>query len=417
MSYGMKKASIWARPSRPSPMTRCKICGIVLAGKGIDEPGGDGIMLSWPRPRHWLGAAVLVAAVIYGGAVGLPASLSLVPDAAAQDVRPPEGAELSVVITPQPSDSDSWRELRHGRNLLVTVQGPNVGVAIQSEGEDWRSIRNGPLSFYGGWLLFVIILLLAVFFVLRGRIPVDAGFSGKTVERFNGIERFAHWLTATTFVVLALTGLNILYGRYFLIPLLGADLFSTLTVAGKYAHNFLAFGFMLGVVLIFVLWVRQNLPNKYDFIWIIKGGGMFSKGVHPPAKKFNAGQKILFWIVVLGGVSISVSGIALMFPFQFALFSETNALVNIFGFDLPTDLTPLQEMQLVQLWHAIVGLLFIAVIIGHIYIGTIGMEGAFDAMGSGKVDENWAHEHHNLWVAEMKGEPAPGADGEAQPAD
>ena len=374
-------------------------------------------MFTWSRLRLWLGVTVLVAAALYGGAVDLPASLSLVTKAAAQDVRPPEGAGLSVVITPQPSDSDSWRELRRGRNLFVTIQGPNVGVAIQSEGEDWRSIRNGPLSFYGGWLLLVIILLISGFFVLRGRIRVDAGPSGKTVERFNGIERFAHWLIATTFVVLALTGLNILYGRYFLKPLLGADLFSTLTLAGKYAHNFLAFGFMLGVVLIFVLWVRQNLPNKYDFIWIIKGGGMFWKGVHPPAKKFNAGQKIVFWVVVLGGVSISVSGIALMFPFQFALFSETNALVNIFGFDLPTDLTPMQEMQLTQVWHAIVGLLLIALIIGHIYIGTLGMEGAFDAMGSGKVDENWAQEHHNLWVAEMKGEPVPGADGGAQPAE
>ncbi len=374
-------------------------------------------MLTWPRPRLWLGAAVLVAAVIYGGAVGLPGSLSLVADAAAQDVRPPEGAGLSVVIIPQPSDSDSWRELRRGRNLFVTIPGPNAGVAIQSEGEDWRSIRNGPLSLYGGWLLFGIILLLAVFFVLRGRIPIDAGPSGKTVERFNGIERFAHWLTATTFVVLALTGLNILYGRYFLKPLLGADLFSTLTLAGKYAHNYLAFAFMLGVVLMFVLWVRHNIVNKSDIIWLIKGGGMFWKGVHPPAKKFNMGQKIVFWVVVLGGISISVSGIALMFPFQFALFSDTVALVNIFGFDLPTDLTPMLEMQLMQVWHAVVGLLLIVVIIGHIYIGTIGMEGAFDAMGSGMVDENWAREHHNLWVAEMKGEPAPGTGGEARPAE
>ncbi len=115
-------------------------------------------------------------------------------------------------------------------------------------------------------------------------------------------------------------------------------------------------------------------------------------------------------------MSISVSGIALLFPFQFALVSDTNAFVNILGFDMPTDLTLMQEMQLMQLWHAIVGLLLIVVIIGHIYIGTLGMEGAFDAMGTGHVDENWAREHHSLWVAEMKGEPAPGADGEAQPA-
>jgi formate dehydrogenase subunit gamma len=143
---------------------------------------------------------------------------------------------------------------------------------------------------------------------------------------------------------------------------------------------------------------------------------MFKKGVHPPARKFNAGQKIIFWIVVFGGASISFSGIALLFPFQFDAFSVTFAFVNIFGFDLPTDLTVLQEMQLIQLWHAGLGLLFIAVIIGHIYIGTLGMEGAFDAMGSGMVDENWAREHHNLWVAELSGGPNPSSHDDAHDA-
>ncbi len=372
-------------------------------------------MLTCSRVTHWLGGAVLAAAVIYGGAVGLTASPALDNTAAAQDVRPPEGAGLAVVVTPQPSDSDSWREIRRGQNLFVTVGGPNVGVAIQSEGEDWRSVRNGPLSVYGGWLMLAMIVLLVLFFALRGRIRIEKGSSGKTIERFNGIERFAHWLTASCFVVLALTGLNILYGRYVLKPLLGPDLFATLTLAGKYAHNFLAFGFMLGVVMMFVLWVRQNLPNKYDFIWLAKGGGMFVKGVHPPARKFNAGQKIVFWVVILGGVSISISGLALLFTFQFAMFSGTYAFLNVFGFDLSTNLTLLREMQLMQIWHAIVGLVLIVVIIGHIYIGTLGMEGAFDAMGNGMVDENWAREHHAVWVAEVKGEPLPNPDDHGPP--
>ena len=369
-------------------------------------------MFNGSRLCHWFGVTAFTVALCYGGAVGLTTSPALDNAAAAQDVRPPEGTGLAVVVTPQPSDSDSWRELRHGGNFFVDISGPNVGVAIQSEGEDWRSIRNGPLSLYGGLVPVAMIAILAVFFAVRGRIRIEAGPAGTQVERFNNLERFAHWLTATTFVVLALTGLNLLYGRYVLKPLLGPDLFATITLAGKYSHNYLAFGFMLGVVMIFVLWVRENIPDKYDFAWLAKGGGMFKKGVHPPARKFNAGQKVIFWIVVLGGVSISFSGIALLFPFQFQAFSGTFVFLNFFGFDLPEDLTLLQEMQLMQLWHAVLGLVLIAVIVGHIYIGTLGMQGAFDAMGSGMVDENWAREHHSIWLAEVSGGPSPSVHGD-----
>ena len=147
---------------------------------------------------------------------------------------------------------------------------------------------------------------------------------------------------------------------------------------------------------------------------------MFTKNIHPPAKKFNAGQKLLFWIVILGGLSMSLSGIALMFPFTFAMFSKTFAVLNVFGLGLPTNLSGIEEMQLSQLWHALVSLVMIAIIIAHIYIGTVGMEGAFDAMGSGMVDENWAREHHGMWVAEIKGEAPPsdhGGGGTASKAD
>ena len=366
-------------------------------------------MPSWSRLHRWMGGTVLRLALGCAAALAVTLSLALVNVAGAQNVRPPDGAEHSVAITPQPSDSDSWRQLRRGDNLRVAIDGPNAGVAIQSEGEDWRSIRNGPLSVYGGWALAGIIVLLALFLAARGRIKVEAGFSGRLILRFNTLERFAHWLTAVTFVILGLTGLNMLYGRYVVKPLLdplSPELFSMLTLAGKYGHNFLAFGFMVGVILLVVLWVRQNIPNKHDLVWLAKGGGMFMKGVHPPAKKFNAGQKIIFWIVVLGGISISLSGIALMFPFQFKAFSGSFEWLNLIGFELPTDLTVLQEMQLMQLWHAVLGLVLIVVIIGHIYIGTIGMEGAFDAMGTGMVDTNWAREHHNLWAAEVSDEPS-----------
>ena len=203
-----------------------------------------------------------------------------------------------------------------------------------------------------------------------------------------------------SFVILALTGLNLLYGRYTLLPLLGPEAFTAITIAGKYAHNYLSFAFMAGLALSFVLWVRHNIPSKIDIDWLKAGGGIFTKGA-PPARKFNAGQKIIFWVVMLGGLSVSLSGIALLFPFQTAMFAKTFGLLNMIGFDLPTTLTMLQEQQLNQLWHGIVSLVLMTIIVAHIYIGSVGMEGALDAMNSGKVDRNWAKEHHGLWVKEV----------------
>jgi len=301
------------------------------------------------------------------------------------------------------SDTEFWRALRQGDPGTVSAPNAAGGVLIQSEGDNWRAIRNGPLSTYGVWGLLGIIALLALFFLIRGRVRIEHGRSGEYVTRFNAIDRFTHWLTAFCFVILALTGLNMLYGRYVLLPVIGAEAFALLTRAGKYAHDYLAFGFMLGLVLMFVLWIVHNFPNRHDFVWLAKGGGMFKRGVHPPAKKFNAGQKIIFWLVILGGISVSLSGIMLLFPFRLSMFGETFAWVNwLFGTEYPTALTPLQEMQLAQVWHAIMGLFLTIVIIAHIYIGTIGMEGAFDAMGSGKVDRNWAREHHRLWVEDLE---------------
>jgi len=363
-----------------------------------------------------LATLALFAFILACGAGISPAGVDLVAPAAAQEGGTVPGQSLGSA-----SDADLWRAIRQGGSGTVSIPDQKAAIMIQSGGESWRNIRNGPLSTIGIWLLVGMIAVLALYFALRGRIRVEAGSSGRTVERFNSLERFAHWLTAGTFVVLALTGLNITYGRY----LFGGQItdpsqigtlhqiFAAITYYGKFAHNFLAFGFMLGLILMFVLWVRENILTKVDLKWLAMGGGMFSKGVHPPARKFNGGQKILFWIVVLGGLSLSLSGIALLFPFQFHMFGATFSVLNLFGLGLPTDLNSIQEMQLSQVWHAAVGLVMIAIIIAHIYMGTLGMEGAFDAMGTGMVDENWAREHHGLWVAEMKGE-APPSHGEGK---
>ena len=338
--------------------------------------------------RKYLGVLAILAALFIG-------ATGTVTSAVAQTNGEVPGTSLGIK-----SDTDLWRFVRTGNAGSTQMKDELSAVMIQSEGDNWRAFRNGPLSVYGAYGLAGIIGLLVVFYMVRGRITIDAGPSEDRIMRFGTIDRFAHWLMAGSFVVLGITGLNLLYGRYVLLPIIGKDAFATITTFGKYAHNYLAFAFMLGLGLAFILWVRHNIPNKLDLKWLAMGGGIFAKGVHPPARKFNAGQKIIFWAVMIGGLSVSMSGIALMFPFQTSMFAETFALLNSIGFSLPTDFTPLQEQQMNQLWHGVVSLGLMTMIVAHIYIGSVGMEGALDAMNSGMVDRNWAKEHHNLWVEE-----------------
>lgn len=329
--------------------------------------------------------------------------LSLPGPLAAQTAQAPtSGPPPAALLDRTGNQADMWRAVRRGTDGHVSIPNPNAAQLIQSEGDNWRTVRNGPYQTWAGWVILGTTGLLALFFAIRGRVRVERGFSGIRIERFNAFERFAHWLTAISFVVLALTGLNLVFGRELLIPLMGKDAYATMTFWGKYTHNYLAFAFMLGLAMIFLLFVLQNFPNRHDFVWLAKGGGMIVKN-HPPARKFNAGQKILFWLVVLSGLSVSLSGLQLLFPYQFAFFDGTFTFLNsVLGLDLPVALEPVHEQQLATLWHGFMGALMTALIIAHVYIGTLGMEGAFSAMGDGTVDLNWAREHHNLWVADME---------------
>jgi len=302
------------------------------------------------------------------------------------------------------SDAEMWRAIRHGVTGTVSIRDKKAGMLVQADGDKWRDWRTGPVSRYGARLLGGVLLLLMVFYVLRGRIDIDHGPAGRRVTRFVTIERFAHWLTASSFIVLGLTGLNILYGKSFLMPLIGQETFAALTYYGKFAHNYIGFAFIVGIVLMAVIWLRDNLPDRYDLLWLLKGGGLFVKGVHPKARKFNAGQKLIFWSVIVLGGSLSFSGITLMFPFQITPFAETFQFLNLFGAGLPTELTVLQEIQYSQMAHSIGALVLIAVILAHIYIGSAGMVGAFDAVWTGEVDENWLREHHSVWADKILGQ-------------
>jgi formate dehydrogenase subunit gamma len=243
--------------------------------------------------------------------------------------------------------------------------------------------------------------VLLVFLLVRGRVRIESGFSGRTVERFGGVERFGHWLTATSFIVLGLTGLNVTFGREYLLPVLGPETFTFISQWAKYLHNYMSFAFVLGLVIIFFAWVVYNLPSPRDFTWVAEGGGIFGNK-HPPAARFNAGQKLVFWVTVLGGLALAITGYMLMFPF-YTLPSSTLT-------DLNTSIGAIQTAQII---HGIVGLIMIAIILAHIYIGTIGMQGAFSSMGSGQVDVNWAKQHHSVWAEKVLG----GQGGGAMPAE
>ena len=259
----------------------------------------------------------------------------------------------------------------------ITIPDAKAGVLIQPEGRDWRQFHQVTLRWIGAIAILGFLLLLVVFYLWRGMVRIEGGRSGIRILRFNAFERTVHWMTAVCFIILAISGLNITFGRPLLLPLVGLEAFSTWSEWMKYAHNYLSFPFTIGVALIFLMWIAGNIPNRADVQWLKEGGGIIDPSKHPPAYRFNAGQKLIYWIVVLGGAAVAVTGYLLMFPF--------------YG-------TNVADMQTAQMVHGIVALIFTAVMLGHIYIGTIGMEGAFEAMGEGEVDLNWAKQHHPLWV-------------------
>ena len=249
-------------------------------------------------------------------------------------------------------------------------------VIQQPAGRDWRQFHEVTLHWIGGIAILGMLVVLVVFYLVRGMVRLQSGRSGRTLVRFNAFERFVHWMTAVCFITLAITGLNITFGKELLLPYIGPEAFTEWSQWAKYAHNYASFPFTLGVVLIFLMWIIWNFPTPTDFRWLREGRGIIGHE-HPPARRFNAGQKMIYWIVVLLGGAMAVSGYILMFPFY------------------ETDIS---QMQTAQMVHAIAGVLFVAIMLAHIYIGTIGMQGAFEAMGSGRVDVNWAREHHSLWL-------------------
>ena len=301
----------------------------------------------------------------------------------APPLRAQQSNQQPVLVNPTASSVTEDQLLQEFKRIQGRGSIPDVRsyTVEQPAGRDWRHFHEVTLHRIGSVAVLGMLALLAVFLLVRGRIPIAEGRSGRAILRFNGFERFVHWLTASCFIILALSGLNVTFGKLLLLPVFGPEPFAEFSQWAKYAHNFLSFPFTIGVVLIFLMWIGGTLPDRTDIEWIRRGGGLVGHD-NPPAYRFNAGQKVVYWIVVLGGTAMAVTGYLLMFPFY---------TTNISG------------MQQIQVIHGVVAMLYVAALLAHIYIGSIGMVGAFEAMGTGEVDLNWAKEHHSLWVEEELG--------------
>lgn len=311
-------------------------------------------------------AMVIALAVAFAALVAAPAS--------AQQINPTAKSlkeeELLRALKGQ-GDAVSGR---------ITIPDRNASALIRPDGQEWRAFKTETLPRIGAITILGMLIALCLFYAMRGKIRIEGGASSQRIERFNAFERFTHWLTASSFIVLGLSGLNVTFGRSLLLPVMGPEAFTSLSIFFKFLHNYVGFAFMLGVALTFLIWVKDNLPGAIDVAWFKAGGGILKGSHHPPAKRFNGGQKIIFWTVVLGGALLSLSGLHLLFP-------------NLVGGGI-------SEVMQMSVIHGVLAMVMIAIIIAHIYIGSVGMEGAFDAMGTGEVDLNWAKAHHSLWVEE-----------------
>ena len=328
------------------------------------------------------------------GAVLLLTIFAIAPPASAQERNPDASVNPTASSV---KENQLLQELKRiqGRGTIPDARSYTIE---QPAGRDWRHFHEVTLRWIGAIAIVGVFVLLLLFYLIRGMVRIESGRSGRVLVRFSGFERLVHWMTATCFIILGISGLNITFGKPLLLPLIGPEAFTTWSLWAKYAHNYLSFPFTLGVVLIFLMWIAWNFPTRVDVNWLREGGGMVGHK-HPPADRFNAGQKMVYWIVVLGGGAVAASGYVLMFPF--------------YG-------TNVAEMQLAEIVHGVVAVLFVAAMLGHIYIGTLGMEGAFEAMWDGTVDVNWAKEHHSLWLEKEASQgklTAPPAQGTMQAAE
>ena len=355
---------------------------------------GTGWAQSAPAPAVAASAAAAPAAAMPG--IKSANVFELAPDAATDPNYANQTNGERARVQPG-NNAPMWRAVGSGvtgYSSLPKSEAPEAGNLIQpmvqypgsrftSAGEAWRQVRNHWLLPYGAALLGIVVLALGIFFFVKGplghREPEGVA---RPIERFTPFERAAHWINATAFVLLAVSGLTMAFGKYFLLPVLGLHLSGWLTYALKTVHNFVGPLFAVSLLVIILTFVKDNIANWSDFNWLIKLGGMFSNE-QVPSHRFNAGEKgIFWWAVTFPGIVVVGSGLVLdhLIP----------GMQYLRG-----------DMQIAHMIHLAAGLIMMALILGHIYMGTVGMHGAFNAMKTGYVSEQWANEHHQLWYQDI----------------
>lgn len=308
-----------------------------------------------------------------------------------------EGRDSARAVIVENPASDLWRAVRQREGMsegTSQVKSMDSGMLINPYGDQWREFRMEQLLPAAGYILGGMLIFVLLFYFIRGRIAVEGGVSGKKLFRYTLYERSIHWFTAVVFLSLALTGLTLLLGRSILLPWMGPELFSSIAWFSKEAHDLLGPLFLVAVLLMFVQFVGRNIYEKGDLTWLLKGGGIIGKG-HVPSNFFNMGEKSLFWMLILVGGVIAASGLMLLFP----IFNQGRVL-----------------LELSHVAHGIAAVVMMTAVIGHIYIGTIGMEGALEGMTSGYCDLNWAREHHDHWAKECEAQGDVHSDAEVREA-
>ena len=303
-------------------------------------------------------------------------------------------AQQQRAATQPGNNAPVWRNVQSGAPNYTSIQGRETAVLIQpparfpgqdrvtTAGEAWRQFRNGPVTFIGGWGLVVVIALILGVYAWKGPVKLHERPTGRLLRRFSAFEMTVHWSAAISFCILGLSGLIMLFGKHVLLPVIGYTLFAWLTSLGKNLHNFIAPLFLVSAAVMVVMWLRDNLPRAYDWRWFGRAWAFFSRGEHIPSGRFNAGEKAWFWGgVLLLSIMVGWSGLVLLFP----NFDQTRAV-----------------MQDAWIWHVSAALVYVAISLGHIYMGTIGVQGAYGNMRRGYTDETWAKEHHQYWYEDVK---------------
>lgn len=304
-----------------------------------------------------------------------------------QDLKHLYTTEDTFVKTPEKigysnaPGSKFWRGVRSGKSYSTQIIGADAGVFINSYGEDWRLLKN-KITSINIILIPLALIIVVLLYLIFGKFKLNNGFSGNIIERFKFIEMVIHWGTAISFIILGITGLTLLFGRFFLIPLLGEEAFAAFAEFSMDAHDIVGPIFSVFLIAMIIKFVKDNVYQKGDINWLLTGGGLFGK--HVDAWRFNLGEKAWFWIVFFAGLVITLSGYIMLFTGIVSGQREVIELMNIL--------------------HTASATLMILSMFGHIYMG-VALEGSMSAMTTGTVDENWAKDHHSLWYQDIDNKP------------